>query len=70
MDGLEYAHMNFGDKMGLLTNKSFADVYKHNKAFVDFSSTNMSEGKGIFKFWLKYLRGKNKYAKSVQKPVN
>ena len=65
MDGLQYEHMKFGDKMGLLTNKSFVDVYTQNKAFVEFSTTSMSEGKGIFKFWLQYLSSKNKHAKSV-----
>ena len=49
--------------MGALNGKTFSDVFENNKEFVKFTVNNMSEGTGIFKFWIEYVKlKKSKHA--------
>ena len=41
-------NLRFVDKMGVLSNKTFLEVFHTNKEFVQFTKLNMSEGTGIF----------------------
>ena len=50
----------FVKQMGGLSEKSFKEVYDTNQDFVDFSRTSMSQGKGIFAFWLEYVQLRSK----------
>ena len=52
--------LTFAEKMGDLSNLTFKQVFENNKPFVEFSLKNMSEGTGIFKYWLEYVKLKNK----------
>ena len=56
--------LQFVDQMGALSKKSFKQVYDTNQDFVDFTRVSMSQGNGIFKFWVEYvkLRSKAKHA--------
>ena len=48
-----YGKMRFAAlDMGALSGKTFKEVFKTNKPFVEFTLNNMSKGTGIFKFWL------------------
>ena len=56
---LRFAALN----MGALNGKTFNEVFETNKDFVKFTVNNMSEGKGIFKFWIDYVNlKKSKHA--------
>ena len=49
--------------MGQLSGKTFEEVFSTNKNFVEFTLNNMSQGTGIFKFWLEYINlKKSKHA--------
>ena len=54
--------LKFVKNMGKLSMLSFLDVYNTNDDFVQFTREAMSEGKGIFGDWIRYvkLRDKNK----------
>ena len=41
--------------MGQISGKTFDEVFEKNKDFVEFTLNNMSEGTGIFKFWIIYI---------------
>ena len=43
-------------KMGAISGKTFCEVFENNQDFVEFTVKNMSEGKGIFKFWIEYVK--------------
>ena len=51
--------LKFKGEMGNLSNKSFKEVFENNKDFVKFTRTSMSEGKGIFKQWIRYVKIKS-----------
>ena len=55
--------LKFVKDMGDLSLLTFSHVYDHNNEFVQFTRESMSEGKGIFKDWIRYvkLRDKNKH---------
>jgi uncharacterized protein YifE (UPF0438 family) len=55
MDDKKYETLIFKKEMGDLSEKTFLEVYDTNKEFVEFSQKNMSNGTGIFKYWLKYV---------------
>ena len=42
--------------MGQISGKTFTEVFENNKEFVEFTRNNMSEGTGIFKFWIEYIK--------------
>ena len=46
--------------MGNLSGRTFEEVFTENQEFVDFTVKSMSQGKGIFKYWIKYVALKNK----------
>ena len=49
--------------MGKISGKTFNEVFETNKEFVDFTVNNMSQGTGIFKFWIEYIKlKKSKHA--------
>ena len=54
--------LKFVKNMGKLSLLSFLEVYNTNDEFVQFTRESMSEGKGIFEDWIRYvkLRDKNK----------
>ena len=52
--------LKFLKQMGALSEKTFKEVYDTNQDFVDFSRTSMSQGKGIFAFWLEYVQLRSK----------
>ena len=56
--------LKFVEQMGILSKKTFKEVYDTNQDFVDFTRVSMSQGKGIFKYWIQYvqLRSKAKHA--------
>ena len=49
-------NLKFVKQMGVLSEKSFKEVFNSNQDFVDFTRTSMSQGKGIFKFWIEYVK--------------
>ena len=49
---LRFAAVN----MGQISGKTFTEVFEKNKEFVEFTRNNMSEGTGIFKFWIEYIK--------------
>ena len=49
---LRFAAVN----MGAISGKTFDEVFRTNKDFVDFTVESMSCGTGIFKFWLEYIK--------------
>ena len=52
--------LKFVKDMGVLSDKTFKEVFYNNQDFVDFTRTSMSQGKGIFKFWLEYVKLRSK----------
>ena len=65
MDGEKrYAKFRFAElNMGAISGKTFEEVFETNKEFVEFTINNMSEGTGIFKFWIRYVKlKKSKHA--------
>ena len=52
----ELSKLRFVKKMGAVSDKSFKEVYNSNQPFVDFTRESMSQGKGIFKFWIEYVK--------------
>ena len=42
--------------MGHISGKTFSEVFETNKEFVEFTRNNMSEGTGIFKFLIEYIK--------------
>ena len=48
--------MIFVKQMGELSENSFKDVFDSNQDFVDFTQASMTQGKGIFQFWLEYVK--------------
>ena len=48
---LRFAAVN----MGAISGQTFEQVFEKNKEFVEFTRNNMSEGTGIFKFWIEYI---------------
>ena len=54
--------MIFVKQMGELSENSFKDVFDSNQDFVDFTQASMTQGKGIFKFWLEYVKLRTKHA--------
>ena len=50
----------FVKQMGALSEKTFKEVFNTNQDFVDFTLTSMSQGKGIFVFWLEYVQLRSK----------
>ena len=48
--------LKFVKKMGALSEKSFQEVFESNQDFVDFTQASMTQGKGIFQFWLEYVK--------------
>jgi hypothetical protein len=57
--------LKFKGQMGNLSDQSFKDVYENNKDFVKFTRSSMSDGKGIFKQWIRYVKIKNSDGKSL-----
>ena len=56
---LRFAALN----MGALNGKTFNEGFETNKDFVKCTVNNMSEGKGIFKFWIDFIKlKKSKHA--------
>ena len=51
--------LKFKGEMGNLSNQSFKEVFENNKDFVKFTRNSMSEGKGIFKQWIRYVKIKS-----------
>ena len=52
-----YAKLKFAAvNMGAISGKTFEDVFENNKEFVDFTVKCMTDGCGIFKFWLEYIK--------------
>ena len=49
---LKFAAVNMGAISGL----TFNEVFENNKEFVNFTVNNMSNGTGIFKFWIEYIK--------------
>ena len=49
---LKFASLN----MGIISGKTFNEVFENNKEFVTFTVNNMSEGTGIFKFWIDFIK--------------
>ena len=56
----QLAQLKFVDNMGALSNKTFEEVFKSNKDFVEFTKTSMSCGEGIFKFWMEFVKEKSR----------
>ena len=52
--------LKFVKQMGVLSEKTFKQVYDSNDDFVEFTRTSMSQGDGIFKFWLEYVKLRSK----------
>ena len=52
--------LKFVKQMGALSEKTFKEVYASNAEFVDFTIGSMTQGKGIFKFWLEYVKLRSK----------
>ena len=52
---LKFAPIN----MGVISGRTFNEVFENNKEFVNFTVNNMSKGSGIFKFWIQYIKLKN-----------
>jgi hypothetical protein len=67
MDEARLEKFKFKDKMGNLSNLTFKQVFEQNPDFVDFTRKSMSDGKGIFKNWIKYVKIKSKdgFSKSI-----
>ena len=42
--------------MGVISGKTFDEVFESNKEFVDFTVKSMSQGCGIFKYWIEYIK--------------
>lgn len=42
--------------MGKISGRTFEQVFEKNKEFVEFTQNNMSNGTGIFKFWIEYIK--------------
>jgi hypothetical protein len=59
MDEHQLEKLKFKDQMGNLSNLTFKQVFKQNPDFVDFTQKSMSDGKGIFKLWIKYVKIKS-----------
>jgi hypothetical protein len=59
-----YGQLRFAKvDMGAISGKSFDEVFQNNKEFVEFTVNNMSQGTGIFKFWIEYIKlKKSKHA--------
>ena len=56
----QLSKLKFVKQMGVLSEKTFKRVYDSNPEFVDFTRESMSQGKGIFKFWLEYVKLRSK----------
>ena len=54
--------LKFVKQMGALSENSFKEVFESNQDFVDFTQASMTQGKGIFKFWLEYVKLRTKHA--------
>ena len=54
--------LKFVKQMGALSEKSFKEVFESNQDFVDFTQASMTQGSGIFKFWLEYVKLRTKHA--------
>ena len=52
----QLAKLRFVAKMGVLSEKTFKEVYDSNQDFVDFTRASMRSGKGVFKFWIEYCK--------------
>ena len=58
-DKLAYGQLRFAKQnMGAVSGKTFDEVFATNKEFVDFTVHNMSQGTGIFKFWIAFVKAK------------
>ena len=44
------------EDMGDLSGKTFEQVYRDNKQFLNFSLEKMSSGTGIFKLWIEFIK--------------
>ena len=53
-------NLKFVQQMGALSEQTFKQVYQSNQDFVEFTRTSMSQGAGIFKFWLEYVNLRSK----------
>ena len=61
MDELsELQNLRFVKNMGKLSLLSFLDVYDTNDEFVQFTREAMTEGKGIFGNWIRYVKLRDK----------
>ena len=52
--------LKFVKDMGALSLLTFGHVYSNNDEFVQFTRESMSEGKGIFKDWIRYVKLRDK----------
>ena len=52
--------LTFVKNMGKLSLLTFRHVYENNTEFVEFTRESMSEGKGIFENWIRYVKLRDK----------
>ena len=61
MDDLsKLQELSFVKNMGKLSLLTFRNVYDNNTEFVEFTRESMSEGKGIFEDWIRYVKLRDK----------
>ena len=53
-------NVTFPEKFCDIGGRSFAWVYKHRSEFVDFTLTEMTETKGLFRSWQNFCRARIK----------
>ena len=71
MDELsELQNLRFVKNMGKLSLLSFLDVYDTNDEFVQFTREGMSEGKGVFGDWLRYVKFRDKIKQNNGGPTD
>ena len=56
----ELSKIMFVKQMGVLSERTFQQVYEENPEFVDFTRESMSQGKGVFKLWMIYCKLRSK----------
>jgi hypothetical protein len=66
MDEDRLQNLKFKNEMGNLSNLTFKQVFENNPDFVDFTKKSMSDGKGIFNLWIKYVKIKSRDGKVIQ----
>ena len=63
-------NLRFVKNMGKLSLLSFLDVYNTNDEFVQFTREAMSEGKGIFGNWIRYVKLRDKIKLNNGRPTD